>query len=81
MPVKTRNNRRRVYKSKKNIALINGLPNTGNVLNRHIANLAEGSPVNDIQDLKKYALSEIKWISIVTGIIIVLLIISYKFFY
>ncbi len=87
MPAKSRRNRRNIPQSRK----VTASPSTSSTATADIgpATQPEKSPVSYRATNKAtapaptypYILSEIKWISIVTAIVVVLLVIAYIFFH
>jgi hypothetical protein len=60
---------------------IDASPDIVNPAVNTITPLADKPSSDENRDLNKYLFSEIKWIAIVTGIIIIILVISYIVFY
>jgi hypothetical protein len=85
MPVKSKRNRRKISQSRKTSTLLDTVPKNiePNINGLPIKNAVpfgvKPSTATDLNSLK-YLFDEIKWIGVVTGIIIVLLIISYIVF-
>jgi len=85
MPAKYRRSHRKITKAAQISKLIN---NTSTVIDPRTNGIAIKSPIRYGEkpsttidpNLGKYVISEIKWIAVVTGIIIVILVVSYIIF-
>ena len=85
MPAKYRRSRRKISQSGKSNNITNNIPaniepNANSFPIKTAGQSGEKSSIATEANLGKYVISEIKWIGVVTGIILVLLVISYVIF-